>query len=102
VRTVQKRGDIPSTSEVYAMCADKEFKEDESNFILGPINKQRWIYSCSSTLMDRVIWAYGEKGLLDFTLFRPFNWIGPRLDSLETAKEGSSRVVKQFIRISRI
>jgi len=27
----------------------------------------------------------------------PFNWIGPRLDSLDTAKEGSSRVVTQFI-----
>jgi UDP-4-amino-4-deoxy-L-arabinose formyltransferase/UDP-glucuronic acid dehydrogenase (UDP-4-keto-hexauronic acid decarboxylating) len=47
--------------------------------------------------MDRVIWAYGQKGELDFTLFRPFNWIGPRLDSIETAKEGSSRVVTQFI-----
>ena len=34
---------------------------------------------------------------LDFTIFRPFNWIGARLDSLETAKEGSSRVVTQFI-----
>jgi nucleoside-diphosphate-sugar epimerase len=47
-------------------------------------------------LLDRVIWAYGRQGF-SFTLFRPFNWIGPRLDSLETAKEGSSRVVTQFI-----
>lgn len=30
-------------------------------------------------------------------MFRPFNWIGPRLDSLYAAKEGSSRVVTQFI-----
>ena len=29
-------------------------------------------------------------------LFRS-NWVGPRLDSLNTAKEGSSRVVTQFI-----
>jgi UDP-4-amino-4-deoxy-L-arabinose formyltransferase/UDP-glucuronic acid dehydrogenase (UDP-4-keto-hexauronic acid decarboxylating) len=34
---------------------------------------------------------------LRFTLIRPFNWIGPRLDSIETAKEGSSRVVTQFM-----
>ncbi|MRR38011.1 NAD-dependent epimerase/dehydratase family protein, partial [bacterium] len=27
----------------------------------------------------------------------PINWSGPRLDSLETAKEGSSRVVTQVI-----
>jgi nucleoside-diphosphate-sugar epimerase len=45
--------------------------------------------------MDRVIWAYGTQGL-DFTLFRPFNWIGAGLDSIGTAKEGSSRVVTQF------
>ena len=42
----------------------------------GPIDKQRWIYACSKQLMDRVIWAYGSRGQLDFTLFRPFNWIG--------------------------
>ncbi|HED15898.1 MAG TPA: bifunctional UDP-4-keto-pentose/UDP-xylose synthase, partial [Gammaproteobacteria bacterium] len=34
---------------------------------------------------------------LDFTLIRPFNWIGPGLDSIHTAKEGSSRVVTQFL-----
>jgi UDP-4-amino-4-deoxy-L-arabinose formyltransferase/UDP-glucuronic acid dehydrogenase (UDP-4-keto-hexauronic acid decarboxylating) len=36
---------------------------------------------------------------LRFTLFRPFNWIGPKLDDLamEPEKEGSSRVVTQFI-----
>ena len=46
--------------------------------------------------MDRVIWAYGAQRGLDFTLFRPFNWIGPGLDNLHTPKEGSSRVVTQF------
>jgi nucleoside-diphosphate-sugar epimerase len=34
---------------------------------------------------------------LNFTLFRPFNWIGPGLDSIYTPKEGSSRVVTQFL-----
>jgi len=93
----RKRVIFPSTSEVYGMCADESFDEYASNLILGPINKERWIYSCSKQLLDRVIWAYGNRGELDFTLIRPFNWIGPRLDSLETAKEGSSRVVTQFI-----
>ena len=79
------------------MCADEVFDEDESPFVLGPIRKQRWIYSCAKQLLDRVIWAYGKEHGLRFTLFRPFNWIGPRLDSLETAKIGSSRVVTQFI-----
>ena len=81
------------------MCPDKEFDEDESPLVLGPINKQRWIYSASKQLLDRVIWAYGFQERLKFTLFRPFNWIGPKLDdlTLEPEKEGSSRVVTQFI-----
>ena len=34
---------------------------------------------------------------LDYTLFRPFNWIGPGLDNMHAAKEGSSRVITQFL-----
>ena len=47
-------------------------------------------------MMDRVIWAYGMEQGLDFTLFRPFNWIGAGLDSINTPKEGSSRVITNF------
>ncbi|MDP2027059.1 bifunctional UDP-4-keto-pentose/UDP-xylose synthase [Sulfuriferula sp.] len=88
---------FPSTSEVYGMCHDSEFDPENSELVLGPINKPRWIYSCSKQLMDRVIWAYGMQGALDFTLFRPFNWIGAGLDSIHTPKEGSSRVITQFL-----
>lgn len=94
-----KRLVFPSTSEVYGMCPDKAFNEDESPLVLGPICKQRWIYSASKQLLDRVIWGYGFQQGLKFTLFRPFNWIGPKLDELtsDPEKEGSSRVVTQFI-----
>ena len=92
-----KRIIFPSTSEVYGMSDDESFDEFNSNLILGPIPMQRWIYSCSKQLLDRVIWAYGIKEKLPFTLFRPFNWLGPRLDSLESARIGSSRVITQFI-----
>lgn len=91
-----KRVVFPSTSEVYGMCQDASFDEDTSNLVVGPINKQRWIYSVSKQLLDRVIWAYGEKGL-KFTLFRPFNWMGPRLDRLDSARIGSSRAITQLI-----
>jgi len=93
----KKRLVFPSTSEVYGMCADGEFDPDASPLVYGPINKPRWIYACSKQLMDRVIWGYGMEQGLDFTLFRPFNWIGAGLDSIHTAKEGSSRVVTQFL-----
>ncbi|PKX83642.1 bifunctional UDP-glucuronic acid oxidase/UDP-4-amino-4-deoxy-L-arabinose formyltransferase [Pectobacterium peruviense] len=92
-----KRIVFPSTSEVYGMCDDKEFDEDTSRLIVGPINKQRWIYSVSKQLLDRVIWAYGAKNDLRFTLFRPFNWMGPRLDTLDAARIGSSRAITQLI-----
>ena len=92
----RKRIIFPSTSEVYGMCADAAFDEETSNLVTGPIPMHRWIYSTSKQLLDRVIWAYGLQQGLKFTLFRPFNWMGARLDSLATAKEGSSRLVTQF------
>jgi nucleoside-diphosphate-sugar epimerase len=93
----RKRIVFPSTSEVYGMCRDAEFDPERSELVLGPINKPRWIYSCAKQLMDRVIHAYGMQEGLDYTLFRPFNWIGAGLDSINTAKEGSSRVITQFL-----
>ena len=44
-----------------------------------------------------MIWAYGRHQGLPFTLFRPFNWLGPRLDSLTSARIGSSRAITQLI-----
>jgi len=93
----KKRIIFPSTSEVYGMCDESEFDEDNSKLILGPIRMQRWIYSCIKQLLDRVIWAYGAQQGLKFTLFRPFNWMGPRLDSLTSARIGSSRAITQLI-----
>ena len=93
----KKRVVFPSTSEVYGMSRDAEFDPEASELVLGPINKPRWIYSCAKQLMDRVIHAYGMQEGLDYTLFRPFNWIGAGLDSINTAKEGSSRVITQFL-----
>jgi nucleoside-diphosphate-sugar epimerase len=92
-----KRVIFPSTSEVYGMSPDTEFDEENSPLMLGPIAKERWIYSCAKQMLDRVIYAYGNHEGLKFTLFRPFNWIGPKLDSIHTAKEGSSRVLTQFL-----
>ncbi|MFO1283489.1 MAG: bifunctional UDP-4-keto-pentose/UDP-xylose synthase [Burkholderiales bacterium] len=93
----RKRLVFPSTSEVYGMCRDEAFDPETSELVLGPIAKPRWIYSCAKQLMDRVIHAYGLEQGLDYTLFRPFNWIGAGLDSINTPKEGSSRVITQFL-----
>ncbi len=92
-----KRLLFPSTSEVYGMSPDSVLDEETSNMVYGPIEKQRWIYAASKQLLDRVIYAYGVRDNLDYTLFRPFNWIGPKLDNVLEPKEGSSRLFTQFI-----
>lgn len=92
-----KRLLFPSSSEVYGMSGDAEFDAETTRLVYGPINKTRWIYACAKQMMDRVIFAYGQQHGLRFTLFRPFNWIGPGLDRLDATKEGSSRVVTQFL-----
>lgn len=93
----KKRLIFPSTSEIYGMSKDAAFHPYESDLVYGPIEKQRWIYACSKQLLDRVIYAYGEHQGLDYTLFRPFNWVGPGLDNMDTPKEGASRVLTQFL-----
>lgn len=93
----RKRILFPSTSEVYGMSPDEELNEMTSPLTYGSIDKQRWIYATSKQLLDRVIYAYGVHNELDYTLFRPFNWVGPRLDNVFEQKEGSSRVFTQFM-----
>lgn len=88
---------FPSTCEVYGMSTETEFDEETTVLMQGPINKERWIYSCSKQLMDRVIYAYGKHQDLKFTLFRPFNWIGPTQDDIHNLPQGGVRLVPQLI-----
>ena len=94
-----KRVIFPSTSEVYGMptANSKIMIEDESTLTLGPIKKSRWIYSCSKQMMDRVIFAFGQEKNLPFSIFRPFNWVGPGLDTFKDASEHKARSITQFI-----
>lgn len=91
-----KRVIFPSTSEVYGMSAG-EMKEDESPLTVGPVSKTRWIYSCSKQMMDRIIFAYGQEKNMPFSIFRPFNWVGPGLDTFADAAERRARLVTQMI-----
>ena len=91
---LKKRLVFPSTSEVYGLCSDDAVNETTSPCITGPIEKQRWIYATAKQLMDRVIYAYGIQENLDYTLFRPFNWIGPNLDRLDSP---NGRSVTKFL-----
>jgi UDP-apiose/xylose synthase len=108
----QKRLIQFSTCEVYGRTAaslkhaavkDPEdpihatFSEDASEYILGPVVKHRWIYSCAKQLLERVLHAYGlEKGF-PYTIIRPFNFIGPKIDFLLHEREGIPRVFSFFM-----
>ncbi len=94
-----------STCEVYGRTAlDSEAKpmtemsEDHTGFFLGPVDRERWTYACAKQLLERVIWAHGRHGDLDFTIIRPFNVIGARMDFLPGVDgDGVPRVLASFM-----
>ena len=92
----KKRVIWPSTSEVYGMSTDLEFHPDTSNLVMGPINKMRWIYAAGKQLIDRIVFAYGRDKGLDYTIFRPFNWIGYGQDNIHDTG-GNARLITQFL-----
>lgn len=89
---------FPSTSEVYGLSPDTEFSEETTNFVYGPLKKQRWIYASSKHLLERIIQAYGTEAGLQYTIFRPFNWFGPGLDDDADIAAEDQRVTASFIR----
>ena len=73
------------------------FSEDSSEYILGPVVKHRWIYSCAKQLLERVLHAYGLESGFNYTIIRPFNFIGPKIDFLPQDQEGIPRVFSFFM-----
>ncbi|MCL5072381.1 MAG: NAD-dependent epimerase/dehydratase family protein, partial [Actinobacteria bacterium] len=89
-----------SSCEVYGLLGGRNgiFSEESSLLILGPVNKNRWIYSCAKQLLERIIYAYGEEENLKYTIVRPFNFIGPNMDFLvKSRNEGIPRVFANFM-----
>lgn len=73
------------------------FSEDESELIMGPINKHRWIYACAKQMLERVLHAYGMEQGFNYSIIRPFNFIGPKIDFLLDEKDGIPRVFSFFM-----
>ena len=98
-----------STCEVYgrtmasyaknvALSPVEAFNEDASPFVLGPISLQRWTYASAKQLHERVIYANGLENGLKYTIVRPFNFIGPRMDFIPGVDgEGLPRVIACFM-----
>jgi nucleoside-diphosphate-sugar epimerase len=97
-----------STCEVYGITAAKAFGknsadyplpfiEDETPLIMGPVKNHRWIYACAKQLLERVLHAYGIEEDLHYSIIRPFNFIGPRIDYLPSEQTGNPRVFSHFM-----
>jgi len=88
-----------STCEVYGLSQGRQtpFNEDTTNLVMGPIKNQRWVYAASKQMLERVIYAFGQEDDLDFTILRPFNFVGPKIDYLvEAGAMGGPRVFSHF------
>lgn len=72
--------------------------EDETPFVMGPIAKQRWSYATAKALLERYIYANHTERGLPFTIIRPYNWFGPRMDFIPGRDgEGVPRVLACFM-----
>ncbi len=88
-----------SSAEVYGKLEEgKHYTEDESDSVFGPTHKQRWIYAAGKALLERVIYAHGAAGDLEYVIIRPFNFIGSRIDYLVSpGTMGGPRVFAHFM-----
>ena len=88
-----------SSAEVYGKAvAGDSFSEETTDLVVGPIHRQRWIYASAKILLERVLYAHGVAGDLDYTIVRPFNFVGPRMDYLVPAHAvGGPRVFPHFM-----
>jgi len=88
-----------SSAEVYGKAnSGDSFSEDATDLVLGPTARQRWIYAAAKGLLERVLHAHGLAGELEYTIIRPFNFLGSRLDYLVPAGSmGGPRVFPHFM-----
>jgi UDP-apiose/xylose synthase len=89
-----------SSAEVYgkATPGSTACQEDASDSLFGPVHRQRWIYATGKLLLERVLYAMGIAGELDYTIVRPFNFLGSRIDYLvEPYATGGPRVFPHFM-----
>ena len=100
-----------STSEVYGRTLASYMKNDDytdidlyelreatTPLVMGPITNQRWTYATSKQLLERLIYAQYRETKMPFTVIRPLNFFGPRMDYLPGRDgDGVPRVLACFM-----
>jgi UDP-apiose/xylose synthase len=82
----------------YADANLYELDEDNTPMIMGPIKNQRWSYAASKQLLERYIYAQHYEHALPFTIVRPLNFFGPRMDFIPGRDgDGVPRVLACFM-----
>lgn len=85
-----------STSEIYGKTAADSglLKEDESDLTFGSVTASRWSYATAKLLAERYMAGLAN---LDWTVVRPFNFVGPFMDFMPGVDgEGIPRVLANF------
>jgi UDP-apiose/xylose synthase len=71
--------------------------EETSPLLLGPVRAERWSYAAAKQLLERVVVAEGRENGLRWTIVRPFNFLGTRMDFVPGMDgEGLPRVLACF------
>jgi UDP-apiose/xylose synthase len=88
-----------SSAEVYGKAGGAgAYSEERTDFVVGPIHKQRWIYAAGKALLERVLNAYGKANEREYTILRPIYFLGSRIDYLVPANAvGGPRVFPHFL-----
>ena len=86
------------TPGVYDDDALFELDEDSTPLVMGAIQNQRWTYACAKQLLERLIFAFHREHALPFTIVRPLNYFGSRMDYID-GRDGSGipRVLASFM-----
>ena len=85
-----------STSEIYGKtaAASGALLEDESEIVLGPVSASRWSYATAKLLTERYLAGLAD---LNWTVVRPFNFVGPFMDFMPGVDgDGIPRVLANF------
>jgi UDP-apiose/xylose synthase len=72
--------------------------EDSTPSVLGPMQATRWSYASAKQLLDRYIYGMHLQENLAFTIIRPYNFFGARMDYIpDQWNPGVPRVLACFM-----
>lgn len=85
-----------STSEIYGRTAidSASLEEDSTPIVFGPVSASRWSYATAKLLTERYLAGLAD---LNWTVVRPFNFVGPYMDFMPGVDgDGIPRVLANF------